>query len=70
MKICQVIVIPLSLFLLAACGGREEPGVERPVEAPVAAADPADLLLLNGYVYTVDEARSVAQAVAVKDGLI
>lgn len=66
MKIRQLIVILLSLFLLAACGGREEP-VEG---APVAAADPADLLLLNGYVYTVDDARSVAQAVAVKDGLI
>lgn len=66
MKIRQLIVIPLSLFLLAACGGREEPAVE----APAAAAEIADLLLLNGYVYTVDETRSVAQAVAVTDGLI
>jgi predicted amidohydrolase YtcJ len=64
MKVRQPLVILLFLLLLAACGGPEEPEVEAPV------ADPADLLLLNGYVYTVDEARSVAQAVAVKDGLI
>jgi predicted amidohydrolase YtcJ len=65
-KIRQLIVIPLSLLLLAACGGREEPAVA----APAAAAEPADLLLRGGYVYTVDDARNVAQAVAIKDGLI
>ena len=34
------------------------------------ASGPADLILKNGKVYTVDQAFSMAQALAVKDGLI
>lgn len=56
----------LLILLLTACGGREEPVSA----APATAAEPADLLLLNGYVYTADAARNVAQAVAVKGGRI
>ena len=37
---------------------------------PVSAQADADLVFLNGSVYTVDSARSWAHAVAVKDGLI
>ena len=51
----------LAAAFLAACGGNDQ---------PTASAQPADLLLRNGYVYTSDAARSVAEAVAVKDGLI
>lgn len=51
----------LAVLLLGACSESAPP--------PATAAQ-ADLLLLNGYVYTVDASRSVAQAVAVKDGLI
>ena len=65
MKFRAVLPILVSLSLLAGCGGREEPTAE-----PPAAAEPADLLLRGGYVYTADAARSVAQAVAVRDGLI
>ena len=59
---------------LASCGGREEP-VGPPAESPaesqaLAAPAHADLLLLNGYVYTADAQQSVAEAVAVTDGLI
>ncbi|MGB5346132.1 MAG: amidohydrolase family protein [Woeseia sp.] len=50
--------IVFALALLGACSGK--PSVEAP----------ADLLLTNGYVYTADAARSVAQAVAVRDGVI
>jgi len=54
----------LMLLFLTACGSQDD-------SAPASTAvEPADLLLLNGYVYTVDPARSVAQAVAVKDGLV
>jgi predicted amidohydrolase YtcJ len=35
-----------------------------------AAPAPADTVLRNGYVYTVDEHDTVQQAVAVRDGLI
>jgi len=54
----------LMMLLLAACGRQDDTGTTS------TGVEPADLLLLNGYVYTVDPARSVAQAVAVKDGLI
>ncbi len=45
-----------GLAVLVACGGD---GIE-----------PADVVLQNGYVYTVDAKDSVAQAVAVRDGRI
>jgi predicted amidohydrolase YtcJ len=51
--------IPLAAFgliLLAAC---------QPAQQEI-----ADLVLTNGYVYTVDESRHVAEAVAVKDNTI
>ncbi len=46
----------LLVFLLAGCQ-----------KAPQDSAQVADLVLNNGYVYTVDGARQVAQALAVKD---
>lgn len=45
-----------SLFLLAACSGPSLPV--------------ADLIITNAVVYTVDEARPEAAAVAIKDGVI
>ncbi len=45
--------------LLLVCLG--QPG-------PAAAAEPADLVLRNARIYTVDKARSLAEALAVKDG--
>jgi predicted amidohydrolase YtcJ len=56
----------LALTLLAACGERE--AAESPKANPPAEA--ADRVLLGGYVYTVDAMRSVASAVAVRDGRI
>lgn len=46
-----------SLFVVAACQG---PTV----------AEPADIVLTNAYVYTADEVRTVAEAVAVRDNEI
>lgn len=58
--------IPVSLLLcsvlLAAC--------EPKSETQGAPAAPADLLLINGYVYTADNGHNVAQAVAVREGRI
>ncbi len=52
-----------ALFTAAACGKSE------PRSGPAGAA-PADLVLRNGAVYTVDAARSWASAVAVRSGRI
>ena len=69
MKIhCHRQIAFVALVALAACAG---PAPERPLQpvsaAPVAAAD---LVLRGGAVYTLDSARSWAQAVAVRDGSI
>lgn len=40
------------------------------VAAPVGAATGVDTVLRNGYVYTVDDKNTVAQAVAIDDGVI
>ena len=47
----------VTFILLTACVPGEEPA-------------PADLVLTNGYIYTVDEARTVAEAVAVRGNRI
>lgn len=46
----------LSLLLLSACSDAQH--------------EPVDMVVTNGYVYTVDMARSVAEAVAISDGKI
>ncbi len=53
------------VFALVSCGGGESEDA-----TAVSGSKPADLLLLNGYVYTADAQRSVVEAVAVNDGLI
>lgn len=55
-RVSQLIVFT-SLFV-SACGS------ESSVQAP------ADRVLVNGFVYTVDAERSVAEAVVIRDGLI
>lgn len=55
----------LSLFLLAACIGHEQDFV-RSLSAPSF----ADWILLNGKIITLNKNSSMAEAVAVKDGVI
>jgi len=55
----------LLALTLVACDRSDAPAESSAVIEP-----PADLLLLNGYVYTSDGQGTVAQAVAVNDGLI
>jgi len=52
-------VISVTL-LIAACGPAEPPA------PPAAQLEPADLILSNAYVYTVDAQRSIAEAVAIR----
>ncbi|HWQ33556.1 MAG TPA: amidohydrolase [Blastocatellia bacterium] len=59
-KVCVV------LLVLALCGS----GLTRQASGQGAAPKPADLVLRNGAVYTVDAARSWADAVAVSEGRI
>lgn len=49
-----------ALALLVSCGGQDQ----------ASPPPPADVVLKNGYVYTVDATQSVAQAVAVREGRI
>ena len=56
------------LVILAACSRVEQ--AHDAVDVPLAAVETADLLLVNGRIYTVDAERSWAEAVAIKDGRI
>ena len=55
------LIIPVVALSMASCEG--EPAEE------VVLVEPADLVLINGGIYTVDADRSVAQAAAVRDGV-
>ncbi|MSQ99149.1 MAG: hypothetical protein EXR85_07655, partial [Xanthomonadales bacterium] len=57
-----IAVLAASLALASIAGASDAQEASGPT--------PADLLLLNGYVYTSDPQHSVADAVAVNDGLI
>ncbi len=57
MKSKVIISLVTALLLLTAC-------------QQSAVTEPADIVLTNGYVYTVDATRSVAQAVAIKGNKI
>lgn len=50
-------IIILSVFFIISCGGEE-------------VKNRADLVLLNGNIYTVSDSISIAEAVAIKDGII
>ncbi|MGI9264408.1 MAG: amidohydrolase [Gammaproteobacteria bacterium] len=60
-KRTQLVIATLTL-LVAGCGNSEG-GAGQNVPK-------ADLVLLDGYVYTVDQERSLAEAVAIRDGEI
>ena len=53
------VTFALAMLAFAACGS----GIDGPTQ-------PADLVLLNGKIITVDAADRIAQAVAVRDGRI
>ena len=54
------------LFVLLFITGAVCVGCSREPEKPPPAAEPATMLLTNAYVYTVDENRTVAEAVAIR----
>jgi predicted amidohydrolase YtcJ len=54
----------IGLSLLSGCTSEPEPAGTAP-----AAERPADLVLLNGGIYTVDATRSWAEAAAIRDGV-
>jgi len=57
------LVVPVAALSLMSCDGG--PPAE---EIQEARPEPADLVLINGGIYTVDAERRVAQAAAVRDG--
>ncbi len=54
----------LLLLIFAACSGSHEVDFERSLAVPA----PADLVLRNGKIITVDRDFSIKQAVAIRDG--
>ena len=50
---------------LVGCSQEPQQSTSQP-GTPLPAGEPADLLLTNAYVYTVDKSRTVAEAVAVR----
>lgn len=67
MKLINIILLAgLTILTISGCESKTDSVA---IPAPEV-AEPADLILTNGYVYTVDGQRSVAEAVAVRDGTI
>ncbi|MFC1719989.1 amidohydrolase [Pseudomonadota bacterium] len=65
----QILISIFALFSLVSCQQAADP--ESAAGSPATTnAGSADLVLKNGYVYTVDPARSIAQAVAIKGNRI
>lgn len=62
----SLLTVVMGSLVLLGCGAE----TEQAIEPPAAVDSPADMVLLNGYVYTVDADRSIAEAVAVRDGKI
>jgi predicted amidohydrolase YtcJ len=57
-----MLTVSLAIPLLAACGSEKE------IDAADAPRSDADLVLHGGRIFTVDEGRTWAQAVAIRDG--
>jgi predicted amidohydrolase YtcJ len=55
----------IASLLVSACGREPEPQVTEELAPPA-----ADLVLLNGGIYTADDDRSWAEAAAIRDGVI
>jgi predicted amidohydrolase YtcJ len=66
MKIHHLGALATITLLLVACN----PDTESPTSTEAVISKTADLVLLNGYVYTVDSNRTIAEAVAVLNGEI
>jgi predicted amidohydrolase YtcJ len=62
MRIALSTLFVLLVLILPACGQQSD--------SQIVPAEPADRVLLGGYIYTVDSGQNVVQAVAIKDGLI
>jgi predicted amidohydrolase YtcJ len=65
LKAWKIILLLLILLFFAACAENEGEAVPDAVTVI-----PADLVLINGGIYTVDADRSWAQAAAIRDGVI
>ena len=61
----QLLVLLFTGAICAGCSQEPQQSTGQPV-IPPSAAQPADLLLTNAYVYTVDNSRTVAEAVAIR----
>ena len=58
------LAVPIAALSLVSCEGKAPPE-----EIPEPRVEPADLVLINGGIYTVDAERSLAEAAAIRDGV-
>ena len=66
MNLTNHLLVLIFIFSTALAGcSREQQPTSQP-GTPLPAVEPADLLLTNAYVYTVDNSRTVAEAVAIR----
>jgi len=70
LALARLLGLSMMVLALSSCGESEGPVSAGPGGSAASSQPAADLLLLNGYVYTADEQRSVVQALAVNDGVI
>lgn len=70
----RILLLCIALLSLVGCGRDTDRPPERPTQAEKAPAQetvpPADLVLRNAYIYTVDADSRIAQALAIRDGRI
>jgi predicted amidohydrolase YtcJ len=66
-----IIIATVSLLTMTACKQpADDSSTSQPSSQVTSQAESASLVLKNAYVYTVDQSRSVAEAVAIRDNTI
>lgn len=63
----KILLATAAVGLLAACSGEQSGGNNASADSSATTCTPADIVLTNGTIYTVNENNPTAQAIAIKD---